>query len=130
MSDDEYAKGEIEPSWKKRFNVDKLRSKMETAMRNYFDKNPYSTEDAAYMSQELSKIIRDKILPSDSDSTKLRMPRHKIIVQVFLGQKKEQKVSLSAKGYWDHYVDNYVSLTYDDDPEFFCSAIIFGLYCD
>ena len=128
MDDDDYVKGEIEPSWNKKFNVVELNHEVKSVTRDFFKKYKYSTEDAHELSQDLSRKIRDAVVYKGKDK-KLRMPRHKIIVQVFMGQKKEQKVSIIAKGYWDNYVDNYTTFTYDDD-NFFCTVVVLGFYTD
>ena len=128
MEDDDNMKGEIEPAWNKKFNAIQIRSETKHAMRDYFEKNRYNTEDAPYMAQELSKIIRDRVVNS-REKDKLRMPRHKVVVQVFMGQKKEQKVNILAKGYWDNYVDNYATYTYEED-DFYCVAVVIGFYTD
>lgn len=130
MGDEEdYLKGEIEPMWKKKFNVCEITTEMKSIIRGYFEKNKYSPEDATEMSQELSRLIRDGIINSARERDKLRMPRHKIIVQVLMGQKKEQKISILSKGYWDTYVDNYAKYTYEED-DFYCTAVVLGFYTD
>lgn len=128
MDEEEYVKGEIEPSWKKRFNVDEVTKEIKNVTKNYFDSNRYSVEDASYMSQELSRIVRDAVI-NTRDKDKLRMPRHKIIVQVFMGQKKKQKMTILAKGYWDSYVDNYATYTYEEE-DFYCTVVVLGFYTD
>ena len=65
--------------------------------------NSYDSDSGEYMAQQLSKIVRDKLKESD-------MRRYKLIVKVYLGEKKDQKVIIMAKGYWDVYVDNYIIL--------------------
>ena len=52
-----------------------------------------------------------------------------INVQVYLGEKKNQKVTIVAKGWWDSYLDNYVTYTYQG-PNFYCSVIVWGFYTD
>lgn len=57
------------------------------------------------------------------------MPRYKLSVQAYLGEKKEQKVVISAKGFWDVYVDNYATYTHHGE-NFYCSVIVWGFYTD
>jgi len=128
MEDDETFKGEIEPPWNKKFNAVTVRLEMRRIIKAYFEKNRFNTEDSTDMAQELSRNIRDGLLYT-KDRDKLNMPRHKLIVQVFLGQRKEQKVNVLAKGYWDSYVDNYAMYTYEEE-EFYCTALVLGFYAD
>lgn len=71
----------------------------------------------------LSRKIRD-VLKEDNI-----MPRYKLAVQVFVGEKRDQKVHIVSKGYWDNYVDNYATYTYQDE-NFYCTVIAFGFYTD
>lgn len=57
------------------------------------------------------------------------MPRYKTSVQVFLGEKKEQKIMITAKGYWDNYLDNYATYTHHGDG-FYCTVFVMGFYTD
>lgn len=57
------------------------------------------------------------------------MPRYKLNTQVFLGEKKEQKIIITAKGYWDNYVDNYATFTHQGDC-FYCTVLVMGFYTD
>ena len=71
------------------------------------------------------------------------MKRYKLNVQIYLGEKKNQKVIILAKGWWDDYVDNYVTYTYQGDyfyctcvtytyqgDYFYCTCIVWGFYTD
>ena len=41
-----------------------------------------------------------------------KIKRYKINVQVYLGEKKNQRVTIVAKGWWDSYLYNYVTYNY------------------
>ena len=56
-----------------------------------------------------------------------KIKRYKINVQVYLGEKKNQKVTIVAKGWWDSYLDNYVTYTYQG-TNFYCTVIVWGFY--
>jgi hypothetical protein len=55
--------------------------------------------------------------------------RYKFSVQVFLGENREQKVLITAKGYWDNYVDNYANYTHFGEG-YYCTVFVMGLYTD
>lgn len=126
MEDEEMNKGQIEPLWTKRFNVVDITEEIKQICKNYFNTKDYSPEEGHVISNELAKLIRDGLLKKKD---KPRIPRYKLSVQVFVGEKKEQKISLVSKGYWDNYVDNYATYTYETDT-FYCSVIAFGFYTD
>ena len=71
----------------------------------------------------LAMKIRDVIQNSG------KVKRYKINVQVYLGEKKNQRVTIVAKGWWDSYLDNYVTYTYQG-PNFYCTVIVWGFYTD
>lgn len=125
MADDDYEgnRGDIEPSWEKKFNVNRIKEVLKNQATEYFRDRSYVPEDGLLQAQELSLKIRDYI------RDRVPLSRYKISVQVFIGEKKEQKVSVLAKGYWDIYVDNYSFYTYETDS-FYCSMIVFGFYTD
>ena len=119
---DSEIKGDIEPAWEKRFSPSKITKIIESITDDYLRENKYTSEYGTQMSLELSKKIRDKM--KDKLST-----RYKTSVQVFLGEKKMQKVTVLAKGFWDSYVDNYAIYNWQDD-ESYCTVIVFGFYTD
>ena len=84
--------------------------------------NTYDPDSGEYMAQQLSKIVRDKLREAD-------MRRYKLVVKVYLGEKKDQKVIITAKGYWDVYVDNYITYTFNGQS-FFCTTVVYGFYTD
>ena len=67
--------------------------------------------------------IRDVIQNSGT------LKRYKINVQVYLGEKKNQGVTIVTKGWRDPYLDNYVTYTYQG-PNFYCTTIVQGFYTD
>jgi hypothetical protein len=72
---------------------------------------------------QLAGKIRDVLQGSG------KLKRYKINVQAYLGEKKDQKVSIFAKGYWDVYVDNYITYTFHAE-NYYCSIIVWGFYTD
>lgn len=122
MAENEEGKGNIEPNWSNKFNSVEVTEEIKKINKKYFDEKDYNPEEGFNMCAELSKKVRDELL-------KKRLPRYKLICQVFIGQKKDQKLSIVAKGYWDNYVDNYAIYTYETDT-FYCTNIVYGFYTD
>lgn len=77
--------------------------------------------------EALSKDIADKI--KEKCKSTLRIPRYRIIVQVTIGQMKDQGVKITSRCLWDTSTDNYATVTYQNQ-NIWASAIIFGLYSD
>ena len=57
------------------------------------------------------------------------IPRYKVVVQVTLGQMKDQGVRVASRCLWDTSTDNYASTRYQNQS-LWCCAMIFGLYCE
>ncbi len=59
----------------------------------------------------------------------LNYPRYKIVVQVVLGQNKQQGVRVATRCLWDTETDNYASYTFTNES-LWCTAMVFGLYTE
>jgi len=77
-------------------------------------------------SKEWAITICDKIKKGVMD---LKMPRYKIIVQVNIGQMKDQGVRVASRCLWDTATDNYASSSYQNET-LWCSAMIFAIYAE
>ena len=84
---------------------------------------PENYQENGEKANSLAMKIRDVIHNSG------KIKRYKINVQVYLGEKKNQRVTIVAKGWWDSYLDNYVTHTYQG-PNFYCTVIVWGFYTD
>ena len=126
MADDDYTTGAIEPEWNKRFNasdiLEKVKTMLEEGLKTY-NYNPQDIGGNAQMANSLAMKVRNVIQKSGS------MKRYKLNVQIYLGEKRNQKVIILAKGWWDDYVDNYVTYTYQGDY-FYFTCIVWGFYTD
>lgn len=70
------------------------------------------TQEMKYDANEvkmLSEIISSEVLKRVK---KLEIPRHKIIVQTVIGEKKDQGFRLASRGLWDAKNDNYTSASW------------------
>ena len=77
--------------------------------------------------ENLSKDVADKIKEKCKQS--LNIPRYKILVQVTIGQKKDQGVKITSRCLWDTATDNYATVSFQNQ-HIWASAIVFGLYAD
>ena len=77
--------------------------------------------------EELSKDIADSI--KERCKKELNLPRYKLIVQVTIGQRKDQGVRITSRCLWDTSTDNYASVNFQNEF-IWVSALVFGLYTD
>jgi len=77
--------------------------------------------------ESLSKDIADKI--KEECKSSMNIPRYKIIVQVTIGQMKDQGVKITSRSLWDTSTDNYATVCFQNE-HIWASAIVFGLYTD
>lgn len=101
-----------------------MKKLIQHSTEKFFEENLYDSNTAEILATKLSEKIRDEIV-----NLKHRHPRYKFNVQVYLSEKKGQKVNIIAKGLWDPYVDNYSTFTLQRDF-FNCSVIVWGIYHD
>ena len=75
----------------------------------------------------LSKSIAEKIRAAVKEN--LNVNRYKVVVQVTLGQLKDQGVRITSRCLWDTQTDNYASISYKNEF-LWGSAMVFGLYAE
>ena len=103
-----------------------IKERIKPIIDQAFESYRYSADNYQENGEKANSLaakIRDVIQNSG------KVKRYKINVQVYLGEKKNQKVTIVAKGWWDSYLDNYVSYTFQG-PNFYCTAIVWGFYTD
>ena len=59
----------------------------------------------------------------------LMVPRYKIVVQVTIGQMKDQGVSVASRCLWDITFDNYTSVNFTNSS-LWANVMVFGVYTD
>ena len=126
MAEDEDMRGQIEPDWKKKFNTCDIKVQVKTITDKAFEYFTYNPEEVQANSEKANSLaikIRDVIQKSGN------VKRYKINVQCFLGEKKNQRVTVVAKGWWDTYLDNYVTYTFHAE-NYYCTVIVWGFYTD
>lgn len=77
--------------------------------------------------EELSSDIANKIKRRCKE--KLHIPRYKLVVQVTIGQMKDQGVMITSRCLWDTSTDNYTSANFQNEY-IWASALVFGLYAE
>lgn len=59
----------------------------------------------------------------------MNIPRYKIIVQVTIGQMKDQGIKITSRCLWDTTADNYASVSIQNQ-HVWATAIVFAMYTD
>eukprot|EP00588_Corethron_pennatum_P013766 CAMPEP_0194271588 /NCGR_PEP_ID=MMETSP0169-20130528/5334_1 /TAXON_ID=218684 /ORGANISM="Corethron pennatum, Strain L29A3" /LENGTH=148 /DNA_ID=CAMNT_0039013967 /DNA_START=79 /DNA_END=525 /DNA_ORIENTATION=- len=87
------------------------------------DWKEYGAEDI----EVFTKNLADKIKYAVQEGLNLR--RYKIVVQLTMGQRKDQGVRIASRCLWDTTTDNYASASFQNGS-IWASAIVFGLYAE
>ena len=109
-----------------RFNKVDISEKIKSVTEQAFEGFIYIPEDVQGNGEKANALavkIRDLIQKSGT------LRRYKLNVQVFLGEKKNQRTTIVAKGWWDNYLDNYATFTFQGG-NYFCTVIVWGFYTD
>ena len=63
------------------------------------------------------------------DTVRFVVYRYKIVVQVTIGEMKDQGVRVASRCLWDTATDNYASVNFKNQS-LWCSAMVFGVYTE
>ena len=112
----------MKPAEDEKFYPSKIRQICTEALKDELDNKEYF-EDGA---KDWILTIGNKI---KAQAKSLNFPRYKVIVQVTIGQMKDQGVSVASRCLWDLLFDNYTSVNYTNSS-LWANAMVFGLYTD
>lgn len=122
------------PSEDERFNADKAKAIATEILERELDATKVDADkqveewaDFSDGFESLSKSIADKVKAKCREE--LHCPRHKILVHLAIGQRKDQGVSVISRCLWDNGTDNYASASYRNEA-IWASCIVFGLYTE
>lgn len=80
----------------------------------------YDSNESAQLSKELCTEIKEKV-------KEIGAPRHKLVVQVTIGEVQGQGVRIASRCLWDVETDNHASAYYTN-PYLYCVAMVFACY--
>ena len=80
----------------------------------------YDSNESAQLSKELCTEIKEKV-------KEIGAPRHKLVVQVTIGEVQGQGVRIASRCLWDVETDNHASAYYTN-PHLYCVAMVFACY--
>lgn len=111
----------VEPKDHEKFYPSKVKNEIRKTLKENLEDFELDDQTIAMKTEELTRLIRENVKKN------LNLPRYKLVVQVVLGFLKSQGIRVASKCLWDTNSDNFASYTHKND-EFFCTAIVFGLY--
>ncbi|KAL4237013.1 hypothetical protein ACF0H5_005397 [Mactra antiquata] len=74
----------------------------------------------------MCKILTDEL---KDGVKKLRYDRYKIVAVVHIGERKDQSALVASRCAWDNKLDDYACYSMET-PTLFCTASVFGIYCE
>eukprot|EP00928_Gymnodinium_smaydae_P025497 TRINITY_DN2027_c0_g1_i1.p2 TRINITY_DN2027_c0_g1~~TRINITY_DN2027_c0_g1_i1.p2 ORF type:complete len:133 (+),score=33.64 TRINITY_DN2027_c0_g1_i1:113-511(+) len=110
----------MEPKEEEKFLPSKVTEAIERTVEGYFKDRECCIEDAKIWTMELSNEVKAAV-------KELHIPRHKIIVQVVVGEQASQGVRVASKCLWDASSDNWASYTYQNNT-IWAVCMVFGCY--
>ena len=80
--------------------------------------------------KSLTGLIKSAVLAiNPSTGLSSWIPRYKVVVQVTMGERKEQDVRVASRCLWDTETDNYASASMQNTTTW-CSVVVFACYTE
>lgn len=108
------------PDDEQRFRTYKVENLMKDMLKQRLEGVSYDGPQCGIIAKELSAEIKLKVKD-------LKWSRHKVVVQVLVGQDSEQSVQFGSRCLWDKNNDNYACANYKNE-NVFAVAACFGIY--
>lgn len=102
------------------FSCPKVKNAINSLFEDELSELDYDHDISSKLACELSEKVKDKM-------KELCFSRHKIAVNVMVGQAADQGMEVVSRCVWDHKTDNSVSISYRN-KNLFVIALIFGVY--
>ncbi|KAL4233810.1 hypothetical protein ACF0H5_008488 [Mactra antiquata] len=102
------------------FSTGKVRTAISDLLEKMLEDQVYDHDITSQLTCMISEKVKDKM-------KELSFPRHKISVNVIVGQNADQGVEVASRCVWDESTDNSVCVTYKN-KDLFVIALIFGVY--
>lgn len=110
------------PAELERFYPSKAKQICERVLVGELDNKEYCEDSAKEWIASIGNTIKSEIKC-------LTVPRYKIVVQVTIGQMKDQGVSVASRCLWDITFDNYTSVNFTNSS-LWANVMVFGVYTD
>ena len=107
-------------TYREKVPVQAMREILKATLQEHLTGAKYDGEKAGEQSKTLSDSIKNKLKTLEYD-------RYKFVVQVVLGERREQGVRSGTRCFWDSNTDNQASENFVND-HIFCVATAFCVY--
>lgn len=106
--------------YKEKVPVQAMKEILQACVQEQLKDSKYDGDKAGEWSRTLSDTIKDKLKGLGYD-------RYKFVVQVIIGERREQGVRSGTRCFWDANTDNQASENFVND-HLFCVATAFSVY--
>lgn len=103
-----------------RFRAGEASAVLRAVLKERVADAPYDPSKAAQLTKHIAEDLREKIKA-------LGCARHKLVVQVSLGQKAGQATRIVSRCLWDTSTDGFASESYENET-MYCVCQVFALY--
>lgn len=103
-----------------RFRVGEVQAVLRAVLRERMERQAYDPVKAAHITKHIAEDLREKVKA-------LGCERHKLIIQVTLGQKTGQAMRLASRCLWDTTTDGFATESYENET-LYCVCQVFALY--
>jgi len=106
--------------YKEKVPVQAMKEILQRCLQEQFKDGKYDGDKAGEWSKTLSDTIKNKLKDLGYD-------RYKYVVQVVIGERREQGIRSGTRCFWDTNTDNMASESFVND-HLFCVATAFSVY--
>ena len=106
--------------YKEKVPVQAMKEILQVCLQEQFKDCKYDGEKAGEWSKTLSDTIKEKLKGLGYD-------RYKFIVQVVIGERREQGIRSGTRQFWDSNTDNMAAENFVND-QLFCVATAYSVY--
>lgn len=102
------------------FRAHEVRALLRVVLRERIEGQAYDPVKAAHITKHIAEDLREKVKA-------LGCERHKLVIQVTLGQKTGQAMRAVSRCLWDTSTDGFASECYENET-LYCLCQVFALY--
>ncbi|XP_070562361.1 dynein light chain Tctex-type 5-like [Ptychodera flava] len=110
----------IEPDDGTLFNPTKVRQMLESTLEHYLHDKTYEHQTSKVLSSKISEVIRHRV-------KSMEFRRYKIVVNVVIGELRNQGLKMVSRCVWNSSTDNFASATYKNSS-LFAITTVFAVY--
>ena len=112
----------MNPSETEKFYPSHAKLICESVLSKQLENLVYDDESAKLWTIKIGDTIKSEI-------KSLNIPRYKVVVQVTIGQMKDQGISVASRCLWDISNDNYACINYTNET-LWANVMVFVIYTD